>query len=111
MNKSNNNFGISNNSYLEMISVLKHFGKIKKVIVFGSRAMGNYKPGIDIDLDLNYKSNTEFEEKFKLISKLKNGANIAYNIDVIDYEEMDNLKLKEHIDTFGVEIKDISKNA
>lgn len=47
-----NNFGIESESYQRIVKALSQFREIDEVIVFGSRAMGNYKKGSDIDLAL-----------------------------------------------------------
>ena len=51
-----NNFGLSERVMTLIVQQLKRFPQIEKAIIFGSRAMGNFKPGSDIDLALMGKS-------------------------------------------------------
>ena len=50
MSIPNNKYGITPRSYQELISAISKFPEIKKVKIFGSRVMGNYKKGSDIDI-------------------------------------------------------------
>ncbi|MFZ4544868.1 MAG: nucleotidyltransferase domain-containing protein, partial [Saprospiraceae bacterium] len=57
-----NRFGLSETNIALINAIFKDFPKVEKVILYGSRAKGNYRNGSDIDLtiidqDLNY---TEF---------------------------------------------------
>ena len=76
------------------------FPEIEAVIIFGSRAIGNYKKGSDVDLAIIGK-----EASRDTIIKLSDGLNerypLPYFFDVLDYKEIDNDKLKEHIDSEG----------
>ena len=44
----NSHFGITEKSYNYIVAYLKTKPQIEKVILFGSRAKGNYKKGSDI---------------------------------------------------------------
>lgn len=43
-------FGLSEKTLMRIRSFLKAFPEIEEVKIYGSRAMGNYKRGSDIDL-------------------------------------------------------------
>ena len=43
-------FGLSENTYQIICSILSNFTEIEKAIIYGSRAKGNYRIGSDIDL-------------------------------------------------------------
>ena len=45
-------FGLSDDVIQKMQQVFAQFSNLEQVIVFGSRAKGNYKEGSDIDLVL-----------------------------------------------------------
>ena len=49
---SHNMFGLSNEVIKDISDVLKKHPNIDKVLIFGSRAKGNYTEGSDIDLVL-----------------------------------------------------------
>lgn len=44
--------GLSDKTVHQIRDVLTRFSEVEKVILFGSRAKGSYKPGSDIDLAL-----------------------------------------------------------
>ncbi len=71
---------------------------LEKVILFGSRAKGNHKPNSDIDLAILGCSDFLFCE---LIAIQLNELPTLLRFDVIDYEKIKNLELKEHIDRVG----------
>jgi len=62
------NYGLRGDEIEKIITVFKKYTKVDKVILYGSRAMGTYKPGSDIDLTV--------------IGKLK-GKNSSSRSDVI----------------------------
>jgi len=96
-------FGISEKSYNLILSVLKNHPEIDEVIIFGSRVLGNYKNGSDIDIALKGEELTS-----SLVDKIKIELNetlpIPYYLDVVDYNSISNRELKEHIDRFGKKI-------
>ncbi len=51
-NKGFNMFGISHESYLNLREIFAQYDSISAVIIYGSRAKGNYRTGSDIDLTL-----------------------------------------------------------
>jgi predicted nucleotidyltransferase len=44
------NFGLKNTSIDQIIKVFTKYPELEKVLIYGSRAKGNFKPGSDIDL-------------------------------------------------------------
>ncbi|SMB85837.1 Nucleotidyltransferase domain-containing protein [Desulfonispora thiosulfatigenes DSM 11270] len=93
-------FGISGDTLSIIISTLREFAEIKKASVFGSRALGNYKNGSDIDLVVFGPEVTT--EIINLLSiKLNEELSLPYYFDVIHYETLDSKELKEHVDTFA----------
>jgi len=93
-------FGVSDKS-MEMIKqTLTKRKEVEKASVFGSRGMGNYKTGSDIDLAIYGVYITD-----KTVSEISNELNealpIPYYIDVVHYESLQHEGLKEHINQFG----------
>lgn len=50
--KKLNEFGLSENSMNIICSIYKKYPCVLEVVVYGSRAMGNYKKGFDIDMTI-----------------------------------------------------------
>ena len=69
-----------------------------KVILFGSKARNDYKYNSDIDLAIIFTSNDNY---IKILTKLEN-LNTLYKFDIIDYNKITNIKLKEEIDSDGI---------
>ena len=97
-----NTFGISEQSYFLIERTLKSYSEIEGVIIFGSRAKGNFRKGSDIDLAL--KGVQINEELIISISAILNERlNIPYKIDVLAYQLIENTDLKDHIDRVGLD--------
>lgn len=82
---------------------IEKFSEVKKAIVFGSRAKGNYKIGSDIDIAI-YGEEVTFTVISQLHSILEEQGPLPYLIDIVKYEDLKNEKLKEHIDRVGIVI-------
>lgn len=95
--------GISKKSFELIVNVLKGIPEIEKVAIFGSRAMGNYKKGSDIDMVLYGKCVTP-EMVNNISVTLNEKLPIPYYIDLVAYMNLTNIALKEHIDEFSVVI-------
>jgi predicted nucleotidyltransferase len=96
-----NLFGITPKSHQLLIDTFMKYHQIEEVILFGSRAKGNYKKGSDIDLAINGK---ECSPRVALdISGIINEElPIPYYVDVVDYKSLEHKDLKNHIDNVGV---------
>lgn len=94
------NFGITEKSMNFIIDALKHLDEVDKAVVFGSRAMGNYKNGSDIDLAL-YGCFITNNIVNSLSILLNEELPLPYYFDILHYEGIDNIELKKHIDIYG----------
>ncbi len=93
-------FGISNKSYQLILSALSKYTEVEEVIIFGSRAKGNYKTASDIDLAIKGKDCNELLA-MKINAYLNEELPVPYHIDVVNYNGLSNKNLKEHIDRVG----------
>ena len=71
---------------------------VDEVIIYGSRAKGNYREGSDIDLTVKGGISSKDMEEIK--NRLYN-SNIPYLIDLSLYNEIESESLKDHIDRIG----------
>lgn len=76
------------------------FPEIEEVILFGSRAKGNFQKASDIDLAIKGKDITDTTIK-RLSSQLNEELPFPYFFDIIDYKSINNPDLKEHIERVG----------
>lgn len=93
-------FGLIDRDVFYIHKALKECEEVEKAIVFGSRAMGNYKKGSDIDIAIIGRNVTN-KTIFKLDDYLNEVYPLPYFFDVIDYYSVKNKKLIEHIDKEG----------
>lgn len=93
------NFGLDDRIINKIRNLFSNHTDITEVVIYGSRAKGNYKPGSDIDLTLKGKNlNAE------LLNKLTNEIDelmIPYTVDLSLFEDIDNESLIEHIERIG----------
>jgi predicted nucleotidyltransferase len=87
----------------KICNIYRQEEKIKKLILFGSRAKGTAKAGSDIDLAV-IGDGIGFREICQLGTKLDD-LDLPYEIDIVNYNTISNTKLKEHIDRVGIEIE------
>lgn len=92
------NFGLSEKTTETLRDFFTKFPEIKMVKIYGSRAIGNYRNGSDIDFALfgDFDKNS-----IKKISIEADELNIPYMFDITDYSAIQNNELKEHIDRVG----------
>lgn len=88
---------------LEKIKATMLSDKVKDIILFGSRAKGGAKNGSDIDIAI-VSDDLSFKEICGLAVKIDD-FNLPYKVDIIDYNNITNQELKNHIDRVGVHIK------
>jgi len=91
-----NSFGIYEKSYDLIINAIKSFHEIEKAIIFGSRAMGNFKKGSDVDIAI-FGENIKFETTSELNAKLNEEIPIPYYVDILNFNDISSKELKKHI--------------
>ncbi len=77
--------------------------EINKAVLFGSRAIGNYKRGSDVDLAL-LGERVDAKTVRTISDKLNEEYPIPYFFDVLNYNGISNKELKDHIDEKGIVI-------
>lgn len=87
--------------YIQM--AMERFKEIDRAVIFGSRAMGNYKKGSDVDISI-YGQTITNETLCRLDDLLNEEYPLPYFFDILHYEEINNISLKNHIDTYGSEV-------
>lgn len=92
-------FGLKPEVLLQLIGVLETFPEIEKAVVYGSRAMGNYRFNSDIDLTL-YGEKLSLTELFQIENELDELL-LPYHIDLSLFHKIDNPELLRHIEEQG----------
>lgn len=89
-------FGLEEDVLKKIFSVFSSHPLIEKVYVYGSRALGTYRPNSDIDLTL-VAPKMNLTELFKIETELDDLL-LPYKIDLSLFHTLDNQQLVEHIE-------------
>ncbi len=96
-------YGIAVEALDSIIKTIRRQDKVKKLILFGSRAKNNFRKGSDIDIAIiaDELSLSELNQIRVDLSELL----LPYKVDVIDYSTILNKDIIEHINKVGVTIE------
>src|ERR1043166_6391180 len=98
--ETNDKFGLKHDDLQTIISILEQQPCIEEALIFGSRSKGNFKPGSDVDIALKGR-----QLDFKIVScisfLLNEETSMPYKFDVLNYHDIKNKDLVEHIDRVG----------
>lgn len=93
-------FGLKDDQFAIIRNALSSFSNIDEVVIFGSRAKGNFKPGSDIDLAIK-GSGFSFDDLLKLHHVLDE-LNLPYKFDLLNYSGIKDNDVVEHINRVGI---------
>lgn len=91
-----NGTGLTEQQLTILRKACARYPEIEDVVIFGSRAKGNYKPGSDIDIAIKGAGVTR-RTVASLRSDLED-TTLPFYVDVVAYDSITNPELKEHID-------------
>jgi len=94
-------FGLDDTVIEKLTKVFEANPKVDKAYIFGSRAKGNYRPDSDIDIAIKGYQIT-LDDILKLSVAFED-AGVMQKIDLLDYCEIKEPALVEHIDRVGIE--------
>lgn len=95
-------FGLPPTTLEKLNSVFAQHDAINSVLIYGSRAKGNYRAGSDIDLTIK-GGGISFAE-FMQIEDQIDDLMLPYSVDLSQYRQLENAELIAHIDRVGVAI-------
>lgn len=95
-------FGLSPATLEKLNSVFAQHAAIDSVLLYGSRAKGNYRAGSDIDLTIK-GSEIPFDELMQIENEIDD-LMLPYTVDLSQYRQLENTGLIAHIDRVGVAI-------
>jgi predicted nucleotidyltransferase len=93
-------YGLLERDFKHIKDAVKKYSEVEEVILFGSRAMGNYKKGSDVDLALAGKK-VDRKTVRRLSDELNEEYPLPYFFDIVNYNDISNEELKKHIDNQG----------
>lgn len=92
-------YGLKEEIIDQIKEVFNNYPQVDEVFIYGSRAMGNYKNGSDIDLTLKGKN-----LNLTIINKIDielDDLLLPYTFDLSIYHQIDNPDLIDHINRVG----------
>lgn len=92
-------FGLQNDIIENLQHIFEEFDQVDEVIIYGSRAKGNFKPGSDVDLTVKGKN-----LDLKMINKISlkiDDLFLPYTFDISVFAQIENPDLIEHIERVG----------
>ena len=92
-------YGLKDSTIEKIQSVLSHYPQVEKAILYGSRAMGNYKNGSDIDLTLCGEGLT-LKTQFRIDDELDDLL-LPYMFDLSILDDIKDPDLLDHIQRVG----------
>lgn len=92
-------FGLSDSDIQQMQKVFAAHPQISEVLIFGSRAMGNYRPGSDIDLAVTGELLT-FDDILNINAALDQ-LGLLYKIDLLNQDKITDPAVRTHIQREG----------
>lgn len=93
------NFGLSEKTINKINSVFEKHLEIDEVIIYGSRAKGNFREGSDIDITLKGKTIS-----YTILSKINqeiDDLNTPYLFDISVFETLESNDFIDHINRVG----------
>ncbi len=102
-------FGLKNSDINSIKSVFKKHDKVSKVILYGSRAKGNYRNNSDIDLTL-VGEKIDLDTLLKIENELDELL-LPYKIDMSIFHKINSKDLIDHINRVGIVFYEKSKKA
>ncbi len=95
-----NQFGLRQKDMDYMIRLFESIPSIERVVLYGSRATGDFERGSDIDLAVVGK-NVTYADVARIHDTLEHESPTLLWFDVLHYDRLKHEKLKQRIDTYG----------
>ncbi len=88
-------FGLKKETLEKITNVFSSMKQVDQVILYGSRALGTYREGSDIDISLKGSGLTSNDIGSFILSL--DELNLPYLFDISIFHKIDNEDLKDHI--------------
>ena len=93
-------YGLPEETLTILNLIFNKYSGIRQAVLYGSRAMGKYKNGSDIDLVLITANNFTRDDLLNINNDFDD-SDLPYFVDVSIYNNISNSDLKAHIDRVG----------
>jgi uncharacterized protein len=92
-------FGLKKNTIDKINAVFEKIPSIEEVVIYGSRAKGNYREGSDIDITIKGE-NISYATLSKINQEIDD-LNTPYLFDISIFDKLDSKEFIEHINRVG----------
>jgi predicted nucleotidyltransferase len=96
-------YGLKDGHLQTIIAYVERCPEVERAVLFGSRALGTYRPASDIDIAL-FGDGVTAGLAAALKFKIEEETGIPYFCDFVAYPKITNNALKDHIDRRGVTV-------
>ena len=97
-------YGLPEEHIKIILDYIAKYSKIEEAVLFGSRALGTYKTGSDVDIALKGNEVDSFLAAH-LKSEIEEETCLPYFFDFVAYSKLSHKDLIRHIDKYGVVLK------
>ncbi len=94
-----NQFGLTVRDMTTIQSIFESYPEVETVLIFGSRAKGNYKLGSDVDLAI-MNEGVSIKRMAQLRSDFEESS-LPYVIDLVHFPKVDHQEFIDHISRVG----------
>ncbi|MCQ2306916.1 MAG: nucleotidyltransferase domain-containing protein [Bacteroidales bacterium] len=92
-------YGLSDTTISDLRLVFIRHANVREVVIFGSRAKGEYREGSDIDLAV-IADNLTYNQLMDMMLEIDD-LGLLYKVDLIDYNKNKDNPIGEHIRRVG----------
>jgi len=106
--KSKTRYGLTESDITDIVILLSGNPKVKKIILFGSRAKGSHNNGSDVDIALK-GDNLVLRDVLDFMTGIED-LSLPNKFDLVIYNRIKDKELREHIDRVGIILFDRSES-
>ena len=93
-------YGLNDTVIQYLQTIFRKYSCVEKVLIFGSRAKGNYHTGSDIDLAV-VASDMTYSQFLSICADIDD-LDLLYKVDLLDYKKNIGTPIGDHIDRVGI---------
>jgi predicted nucleotidyltransferase len=94
-------YGLTEKQITEITDFIARYPQVEKAALFGSRAIGSYKPASDVDIAL-FGSQVNAALGAVIKYDIEEDTYLPFFFDIVAYPKITNAALREHIDSKGI---------
>lgn len=94
-------FGLTDKTITQIQSVLARYPQVETAVIYGSRAMGNYRKGSDIDMTLTGGEDLTLTVLYRIMDEIDDLL-LPYTVDLSIFRHISDPDVIAHIERAGV---------